>query len=298
MTSGGFLLSTAVALALLQVSLSAGAEPVVSFRDDAVVPHVLSFGGNPIGAGSLLDLQTGAVILDEGLVFGPGVEDIDAVHVMGNGELLFSTTTAAFIDGVSYSSGDVVRYDPSDGAHVLAFSVADFSEPTTSVDAIHRLTRGPHAGRLLLSTATVASLGGLVVRPGDLVAYDAGSKSAALVFDQDLISGTQAQQDVDAVHVLRSGDLLLSIALSGGSLGGLTLEEHDLILYDPLTGVASVALAGDGLFDGTTADINALSLDPVQLPAFSLAGVLILGLALFGSGAGALTRVGGEIQVA
>ena len=298
MRSSGSLYSAAAALALLVAPSPADAEPVVSFRDDAVVPHVLAFGGNPVGAGSLIDLATGAVILDEALVFGPGLEDVDAVHLLGDGELLFSTTTAAFIDGVSYSGGDVIRFDPGDGSHSLAFSVADFDLSTTNVDAVHRLSTGPHAGRLLLSTASVASLGGIVMRPGDLVAYDTGSKSAVLVFDQDLITGTAAQKDVDAVHVLPSGDLLLSVALSGGSLGGLTLEKQDLILYDPSTGVAMVALDGDGLFDGTTADLNALSLDSVQLPALSVFGVLMLGLALFGSGAASLTRTGDRFQVA
>jgi hypothetical protein len=99
------------------------------------------------------------------------------------------------------------------------------------------------------------------------------------------MTGTAAQKNIDGVHALPSGRLILSFAASNGVIGGLTILKEDLILYDPDTDVASVTLPGQNLFDGTTANLNAVSAEPPAVPALHPSAMTLLLAVLMASGA-------------
>lgn len=272
----------------------------VSFRDTAQVPNQLSAGPFNLTAGSLLNLGSfrildaseivGSIQLDAQEIFS-GIEDLDAAHALLDGRFIFSTVTTVEIDGNSYAGTDLVLYDPVTGSASLFFDSATFpGSQLPNIDAFYLFeATSPFAGTYLLSTELPASLGSLVFRPGDVVRYDPVADVATLYFNQDLIAGTAAQKNVDAVHLLSDGHLVLSTRASNGSLGGLTLKDEDLVEYDPVADTAMVLVNGAGLFNGVTAGLNAATLSvPGQVQAQSpLAAPALGGLAL-GSLAAAL----------
>ncbi len=56
-----------------------------------------------------------------------------------------------------------------------------------------------------------------------------GADSASLFFDQDLITGALSQKNIDALHLLEDGDLLLSVSISNGMPGGEKLAREDIV---------------------------------------------------------------------
>jgi hypothetical protein len=280
----GVSLATWLLVALALGAARAEANPVISFKDDALVPHTINFGTLLVSAGSLLDQGRGIIILEETDVFD-FAEDIDAAHLRRDGKIIISTVTSSWIDGTPFGPGDLILYDPDSGAATKFFDEGNFAD-AANVDAFYLFEEGPNEGKLLLSTAAVASLGGLVdFQPGDLVLYDPVTDTATLFFSQELVTGTAYQRDIDAVHV-RSGRLILSFLVSGGALGGLALEPQDLVAYDRRTGTATVFLDGDGLFNGVTARLDAVTFAFPRLPALPSVGLGVLAIALAAVGVG------------
>jgi hypothetical protein len=212
-----------------------------------------------VSAGSLLDIALGAVVLEESSVFDGSLEDIDAAHMLADGRFAFSTTTPAFVGGKLFLSGDVILYDPASGSATTLLRETDFTGGA-DVDALYLYETGPLAGQILFSSSVHAELAGLVIAPGDVIRYDPEQVSAQVVLSQSAFSGTTGQRNVDALHRSPGGRLILSVALSGGGLGGLTLQAQDLVEYDPDTGQARLFLEGSELYDGTTANLNAFSI--------------------------------------
>jgi hypothetical protein len=268
--------------------------PTISFNDDALVPSALPFGSVTVSSGSLLNLDNssvlddteiaGSVLLEANQVFTGGPEDIDAAHFRADGQLIFSTVTSSVVNGEIYTSGDLILFDPATGAASKFFDESSFASTPQNIDAFFLFEDGVHAGKLLLSTASITNLGGLVFSPGDLVLYDPVQQTSTLFFSQSLITGTAAQRNIDAVHVLPNGNLLLSVLIDGGALGGLVLEAEDVSQYDPAAAVAADFLVGAGLFNGTTANLNAMTFAPAPppnpVPALSPGALLVLALGL------------------
>lgn len=272
----------------------AALNPTISFNDDALVPNSLLFRAITVSAASLLNLSnfevldateiTGALLLEADELFLSAAEDMDAAHVRLDGQVIFSTITDVYIDGVRFRPGDLIRYDPVTGLSSLYFDGELFTTDTENIDAVYLFEEGVHAGKLLLSTSAIASLGGLVdFLPGDLVLYDPALDTATLYFSESLLTGTAAQKNIDALHVQPDGNLLLSVLIDNGTLGGLVLKDEDIVEYDPVADVATVFISGAGLFNGTTANLNALTFAsrvPVLAPTLSPRGWALLVLAL------------------
>ena len=155
--------------------------------------------------------------------------DIDALHILANDHILLSTKDAATLGGLSFTDGDLVEYDPGTDTAVLYFDAAAFGadEDITSVYVMDN-------GHILLSTDSDATLGGLGFTDNDLVEFDPGSDSATLFFDG---STTTLTSDIDAVHLLDNGHILLSTK-DAATLGGLSFSDGDLVEYDAATDTA------------------------------------------------------------
>jgi hypothetical protein len=257
------------------------AATVISYNDDATVTPPLPFGSVSVRPDSLLDVDAGTLALDGGSVF-TGVEDIDAAHLRADGQFIFSTVTTSYINGTPFQDGDLILYDPVLDAASIFFGESNF-DGGANVDAFFLFESGPEAGKFLFSTAASARVDGLSFGHGDIVLYDPAAPEgteASIFFAQSNFSGATSQKNVDAVHILSSGALLLSMSLDGGTLGGLTLRDQDLVTWDGAT--ASQFLDGDGLFNGTTADLNAVT-QPIPEPGTSLLlGLGLIGLAING----------------
>jgi hypothetical protein len=96
-----------------------------------VLSTVLSsqLGGVNILDGDLVEynptLNTAVLFFSEALFGGAG-GDIDAVHVLSNGNIVLSTTLNATLGGLNFVDGDLVEYNPSLNVATLFFDESLF----------------------------------------------------------------------------------------------------------------------------------------------------------------------------
>ncbi|MBN1141029.1 MAG: PEP-CTERM sorting domain-containing protein [Deltaproteobacteria bacterium] len=205
-------------------------------------------------------------------------ENIDALHIMGDGSqvMVISTTLGATLGGVTFKDGDLVRYDPVSNSASLFFEESDHFRLSEDIDALSILVNG----HLVFSTDNDATLentstGNFSFSDGDLIEYDPVSRTALKIFDQSLFGG---QIDIDAVHVQADNTIILSTA-TAATLGGLAFDEDDLVLYNLVTGQATLLLNGADHFT-LQENIDAISMAPIPIPG---------AMWLFGSGLFALS---------
>ena len=193
-------------------------------------------------------------------------ENIDALYVLSNDNIVLSTTGSATLGGLSFTSGDLVEYNPLTDTGVLLFDGNLFSG-NENVDAVFIQNNG----NIILSTAGSATLGGLSFGNDDLVEYDPLSDTSSLFFDGSLFSGSE---NIDAFDLLSNGNILLSTTTTA-TLGGLTFSNGSLAEYNPLTGIASLYF-DENLFSNA-ANIDAVFITSVPVPEPATAAILAFG---------------------
>ena len=153
----------------------------------------------------------------------PAAVDVDAFHPLPDGAVLFSVDTTAALPGLSPRPSDIIRF--STGSYVVEFSGDAAGIPAgVNVDAL-TLSNGD----LIVSFDVATELGGKLYQDEDLVRYDSVSFS---MFLQGATAGIEARLDMDGVHLLDNGSLLLSMDVAG-SVGGISFEGADVLEYNP-----------------------------------------------------------------
>ncbi|HEY0961779.1 MAG TPA: DUF6701 domain-containing protein, partial [Pseudomonadales bacterium] len=134
--------------------------------------------------------------------------------------------------------------------------------PGNDFDVETAIVTGPLAAsneKFLLSvTEDGSTIGGLLFDEGDLVIYDPVTNTAVMYLDEDDIPGVTDLGDIDAVHLLPNGQVLLSTANDGSSINGLTFNAEDIVLYDPLLHAVTLVFDGSAIFSSDSADIDAI----------------------------------------
>ena len=231
------------------------------------VDNTETLGRLSFGKGDLAEYDSGTdtatLYLDGSLFSGPS--DIDAVHVLGNGNIVLSTVAGATLGGLTFSKGDLVEYNPTTDTSTLYFDETLFSSAQPNIDAAY--VNG--SGNIILSTAGNATLGGLGFGKDDLIEYNPTTDTATLFFDGNLFSSSN--EDVDAAHVLSSGNIVLS-TIGGATLGGLSFGAGDLVEYNPTTDTSTLYF-DENLFS-SSANIDGAYITPMPEPAT----ILLLGL--------------------
>jgi hypothetical protein len=244
-----------------------------------------TLGGENIGDGDIVsfdpDANTTSILFDEPGKFVAN-EDIDAVHVRANGHILFSTRSPGTFTGsntntLDFLDGDIVEYNPSSNTASIFFNESNFG-PNLDITAFHLLDNG----HFVISTENNSDLG--AVGNGDLIEYDPVAMTAISTpfFSKTLFTfGTNTEANIDAVHVLANGNIVLSTFEDGLTLGGLTFGNGDLVEYDPLAKTASLFFA-ETSFGSMNEDIDAVHIGATVIPlpaAVWLFGGGLLGLA-------------------
>lgn len=207
------------------------------------------------------DTTTSPPYFDESAI-PPGVPnmDIDAAHLLDINTLVFSTDQDETIDGFAYEDGDLIEYDLATDTFSEFFS-EDFFSGGADIDALYIISHSATQSIFLISTDNTETIGGNSFNDGDVfqVIYDriGGTVTTSLVLDES-IYGTGV--DVDALHLLDSGNYILSMD-NNETIGGFAYEDGDLIEYDPVGGTFSEYLSED-LFSGNE-DIDAVTQLPV-----------------------------------
>ncbi len=136
-------------------------------------------------------------------------EDIDALAVLPDGDLLISTLGGVAVPGVSAADEDVLRFhgatgsNATSGAWSLYIDGSDISSALGSVDAL-----AVNGSNVYLSAEDAVTLGGQSMAPGDvflcagLTPGDATSCASISRFWQGTAVGLAAGADVDALEWL------------------------------------------------------------------------------------------------
>ncbi len=137
--------------------------------------------------------DTGSLFFDGGL-FTATDENVDAVYLLSDGDIVLSTTQGALLGGLIFRDGDLVRYDfGSDTATI--YMNEDLFSAGNDIDAVSILSDGD----IILSTIDTATLGGLTFQDGDLARYRPGTDTATLYFAETSFAG---DEDIDGVHAV------------------------------------------------------------------------------------------------
>ncbi len=259
-----------LAVALILAAVAAGP---VKGNTILSVDNTETLGGLSFGKGDLAKYNpitdTATLYLDGSLFSGPA--DIDAVHILGNGNIVLSTVANATLGGLRFSKGDLIEYNPTTDTSTLYFDEALFSSAQPNIDAAY--VNGN--GNIILSTTGNATLGGLSFGKDDLVEYNPTTDTATLFLDGNLFSSSN--EDVDAAHVLSSGNIVLS-TIGGATIGGLSFGAGDLVEYNPMTDTSTLYF-DENLF-GSSANINGAHITSMPEPAtvllLSLGGLVLI----------------------
>lgn len=214
-----------------------------------------------------LTTDTATLYFDEGLFSGVG-EEITAVHILANGNIILSTDTGATLGGLTFRDGDLIEYNPTTDVGTLYFN-EDLFAGDEGIDAAY--ING--SGNIILSTIDGATLGGLTFGGGDLAEYNPTTDVATLFFDGSLFDGSE---NIDAAHILDNGNIILSTD-GGATLGGLTFANGSLAEYNPTTDVATLYF-NESLFS-SNANIDAVYV--TTLPEPTTIALLGLGCLIF-----------------
>jgi hypothetical protein len=159
-----------------------------------------------------------------GLVFFgalPDAADVDAVHGLASGDVLFSLETSLILGGTVYRPCDVIRFDGNQWSKELD-GRAEGIPDGVNVDAV-----AMSGETLLLSLDVGAQLGAVTVSDSDVIAFDGNAFS---IFIDASNTGIDRASDVDALHINAQGSVLLSLDVAG-ELGGIHYRDEDLLAW-------------------------------------------------------------------
>jgi len=186
----------------------------------------------------------------------PVSTDLDAVHMLPGGDILFSLDTAVPLGGTLYRACDVIRYNGLSWSK--EFDCWDKGLPAgVNVDAVAMTS-----ANLLISLDVDAQIGGQFYSDSDIIAVDGRGFSK---FMDAASAGINASADVDALEVDDQGRVLLSFD-TAGTLGGINYADEDVLAWNG----ANWSLE----FDGSVRDAAFVSAD-VDAWSFLIAGELL-----------------------
>jgi hypothetical protein len=225
-----------------------------------------TLGGLTFGKDDLAEYNqgtdTGTLYFDGGALFSFTNEDIDAVHVLGNGNIVLSTIADATLGGLSFTDGDLIEYNPGTDTATLLLDESLFTGDE-NIDAAYVRSNG----NIILSTVDAGRIGGLNFSEGDLIEYNLGTDTATLFLDGTLFI---AASNIDAAHVLGSGNVVLSTT-ANATLGGLSFSIGDLVEYNPGTDTATLYFAETNF--STAANIDAAYISVPEPATVALLGL-------------------------
>ncbi|MEM7276354.1 MAG: hypothetical protein AAF547_24990, partial [Actinomycetota bacterium] len=195
--------------------------------------------------------------------------DLDALHLLDDGTVLFSLAAPATLAGVGVvDDSDVISLDPSStgpetaGVMTLAFDGSTVGL-TTSGEDVDAVTIDQQ-GSIVISTLSAFNGVGLSGADEDLVIVDGGTLSMGL--DGSRLDLRATGEDVAAAAIDRNGDILLSTA-GGYSVPGTTGQRSDVLACDPGGDWPVVSCSWTQRLDGTTIGIGGPSIDALAVAA-------------------------------
>ena len=185
----------------------------------------------------------------------PTGTDVDAISLLPNGDIVFSTETGFRHGPLVVADEDLVLY--SGGILSMLFDADAGGMPASAdVDAIHVVALSPLD--FYFSLETPAVIDGTSYSDDDVVRYSGSTYSlayaGALILDAEA-----ARADIDGLHV-DGGSVLISTDVSIANVDALTAaDDEDILEYRGGALSLCVDMSAHSV-DSATADIDALTL--------------------------------------
>jgi hypothetical protein len=238
-----------VKISTLVIFLVLFANPAMGQRLNYSTDVGTSLDGNVVFQGDVVsDPQPGNLSVSDPLMLSRGT-DLAGLAIGAGGSLLFSVDATSLLGGVLVTRSDIGRLT---GA---VFSLA-FDGSANGIPAGARIDAFTLDGTdLLLSFDIGINFGGFVAHDEDLVRWD----GATFTLDLDLSDeGLAPNLDLEAAHRRDDGTYLLSFS-EGGSAGGVTFADEDILSLDPTDSTWTMFYDGSATHAGlVSASIDAL----------------------------------------
>jgi len=222
-------------LALAAATFSAGA---ATPKEVIYSPDItLELAGLLVSDESAAHDNLNGVVTPEAIGAIPSVSELTVFHQLENGDQLLAFDTTIVLPGaVTARPFDVVRHSGS--TYSIEFSGASNGVPAGArLDALSM----NGAGQLLLSFDTTVSLSGITVADEDVVLFNGSSFS--LFFDGSA-AGLSPGVDLNALHFAPDSGFLYVSFDTGGAVGGVTFQDEDLLVHNPIGASWNLAYNG------------------------------------------------------
>jgi len=212
--------------------------------------------------------------------WGTRIFNFDATYSPPTTGILMSFRGDTTTGGFAFTKGDVVRVDPSNGTWQMYFDSSDVLASPANIDALAVLP----TGELLISFVAAESIPGLTGGPNgidvddsDIVKFTPTSLGEvttgtwSFYFDGSDVGLDTDGEDIDALTLDGSGNLIISVIGPYDVGGGLVGKDEDLILFTPTslgattTGTWSMFMNGrdpDVKLGSVGEDVDAADFDP------------------------------------
>jgi hypothetical protein len=214
--------------------------------------------------------------------WGTWITDFDGVPDSPTSGVLYSTRATTTIGSLTFEAGDIVHLDPVTNLTAMYFDCSDVISGAANVDAFCLRSDGT----ILMSFEDTLSIPGLTGGPNgttvedeDVVKFtptslgDTTSGSFSFYFDGSDVALNVQGEDIDALAVDNSGNLLVSFLGPWDVGGGLTGQDEDVLKFTATSLGATTAgtwswflNSGDPdvALDGLGEDLDALDFDLVS----------------------------------
>ncbi len=205
--------------------------------------------------------------------------DLDAFHILDNGNYLLSSLFNGDAGGNIFDDGDLVEYNPFTNTIVGNYlGIGNSAFATTGEDITAATT--DEQGNLYFSTLSDATLnhagGALSFTDGDVVKVDAAT-GVASIFIAEADLWDDGDSDVYGLHWMGDGTMLVT-SNSDELVNGTLFLDGDIFQYDLATGAASLFFSESNFTSSNTHDVDAIYYRiPAPSSALALAGLALAG---------------------
>lgn len=187
--------------------------------------------------------------------------DLDAFHILDNGNYIMSSLFNGNVGGNAFDDGDLIEYNPFTNTIVgnyLGVGNAVFSGAATDITAATTDAQGNLYFSLLSNDTMTHAGGSLAITDGDIVKVDAAT-GVASIFISEADLWDDGDSDVYGLHWMGDGTMLIT-SNSDESVSGNFFLDGDVFRYDIATGASSLFFSEANFTDvGTNShDIDAL----------------------------------------
>ncbi len=193
-------------------------------------------------------LDTALLFFDESARVTDVVNDINATHLLPNGQVIISANASSTIGAnqLNFEPEDLVLYDPISGTASMYFDGSSiFTDAGEDIDAVYVLDNGD----VVISTVDSATIGATSWDKSDLVQYSILGGSASILVDggdADVFAAADSTQ-VDAAYILvdpadatgtidtyalSTDDVTATIGAGGTPLAGTNFTRDDVVSLD------------------------------------------------------------------